>query len=204
MFEPIVINREEWLAQLITRLVPMIDSVGGTVPGSIRPSVSFPSKGGIGKRQVVGQCWYPIQCEDQTSTNILVSPVISDPLEVAETVLHELVHAAVGPGHGHKGPFIDLARKLGFTKPWKSTPASEVLKLDLQGVLSLLPPYPHGALDVKALLSGAPKPQSTRMKKLECVSCGYTVRVAQKWITIGLPTCPCGSAIEETTPDGGE
>lgn len=198
------VNREEWLGKLIALLIPLIDSVGGTVPSPIRASVSFPSKGAIGKRRVIGQCWYPIQCADEKSTNILVSPVLSDPMEVAETVLHELVHAAVGPGHGHKGPFIDLARKVGFTKPWKSTPASDVLTIDLLGILSLLPPYPHGALDVKSILDGVPKPQSTRMKKLECPKCGYTVRVAQKWITVGLPTCPCGSGIEETAADSGE
>ncbi len=197
-------NREEWLNALILRLSPMIESVGETVPEGIRATVSFPSKGGIGKRRVIGQCWYPTQCEDKKSTNLLVSPLLSDPVEVAETVLHELVHAVVGPGHGHKGPFIELARKLGFTKPWKSPPATDELKLDLQGVLSLLPPYPHGALDAAVALAGAPKPQTTRMVKLECVHCGYTLRGAKKWIDLGLPTCYCGGSIELTASDSGE
>jgi hypothetical protein len=49
----------------------------------------------------------------------------------------------------------------------------------------------HARLD----LSGRRK-QSTRMLKLECTNCGYTVRTTQKWIEVGLPTCCCGSDME--------
>lgn len=41
-----------------------------------------------------------------------------------------------------------------------------------------------------------PKKQSTRMLKVICPGCGYTVRTTQKWIDIGLPTCPCGEEME--------
>jgi hypothetical protein len=45
-------------------------------------------------------------------------------------------------------------------------------------------PYPAG------FLTDNPK-QGTRMRKCECLVCGYTARVARKWITqAGPPICP--------------
>ena len=38
--------------------------------------------------------------------------------------------------------------------------------------------------------------QTTRMLKLECPDDGYIVRTTQKWIDVGLPTCPCGTEME--------
>jgi len=39
-------------------------------------------------------------------------------------------------------------------------------------------------------------PQTTRMLKVECPADGYIVRTTQKWIDLGLPTCPCGEEME--------
>ena|ERR1035438_9605122 len=72
-----------------------------------------------------------------------------------------------------------LAKVLGFTKPWKSTPATPELTQRLAGLYAPLGPYPH-------------KPQSTRLLKAECGECGYTVRVTKKWLEAkGAPICPC-------------
>lgn len=191
-----LLNREGWLALLISRLVPLFDERGASLPEKIQVSVSFPSKGGLGKRRVTGQCWYPQDNADEETTTILVSPLLYQSLEVAETVLHELIHASVGAGHGHKGPFIDLARRMGFTKPWTSTPATGELKGDLQAILDTLPPYPHTALEAKESAKG--KPQTTRLVKVECVKCSYTLRTTRMWIEKGLPTCYCGGEIQET------
>ena len=38
--------------------------------------------------------------------------------------------------------------------------------------------------------------QSTRMLKVLCPSCGYTLRTTARWLAVGFPTCPCGT---ETT-----
>ncbi len=32
--------------------------------------------------------------------------------------------------------------------------------------------------------------QSTRLKKVYCRHCGYTARVTQKWLDLGVPACP--------------
>ena len=65
-----------------------------------------------------------------------------------------------------------LAKVLGFTKPWKSTPVT------LDGVAKNA--------------NGDKKPGGTRLLKAECGECGYTVRVTKKWLEAkGAPICPC-------------
>jgi hypothetical protein len=186
-------TREEWLNKLITALRPWFDSLGQPLPEKLRVSCSWPSKNALSrKKRVVGQCWYPASSADGT-TEVLVSYVQAEPLEVAETIAHELVHAAVGPGHGHGGLFIALARQLGFTKPWKSTPATEELKAELTEVIKTLGEYPHAVLDSKSTeAGGGEKPQKARMLKVKCGECGYTVRTTKKWLEDrGAPICPC-------------
>lgn len=38
----------------------------------------------------------------------------------------------------------------------------------------------------------AKRSNTCRLRKLACQDCGYTVRVARSWMTVGLPDCPCG------------
>lgn len=37
---------------------------------------------------------------------------------------------------------------------------------------------------------------TTRMRKVECRWCGYVIRVSAVHMAKGLPTCPCGEAME--------
>jgi hypothetical protein len=140
------------------------------------------------KKRTIGQCWSP-NCSADHATEIFISPYLGDGGQVAETLLHEMVHAAVGTECGHKGAFVETAKKLGLLKPWKSTSASPELKAKL---LALLPgAYPHGSLN--SLDSGIKK-QGTRMVKVSCGGCGYTVRTTRKWLDgSGAPICPCNT-----------
>ena len=182
-------TREEWLNTLAENLRPLFDAVGATVPDKVRVSVGWPSARGLSpKKRTIGQCWSP-KCSADQATEIFISPWLGEGGMVAETLLHEMVHAAVGTECGHKGTFVACAKKLGFTKPWKSTPASGELKAQLAG---LLPgDYPHAALDS---LPDGKKKQSTRMVKVVCAECGYTARTTRKWLDdAGAPMCPCNS-----------
>lgn len=44
--------------------------------------------------------------------------------------------------------------------------------------------------ELEEIITSAKKKQTTRLKKAECGLCGYTVRLTQKWIDVGLPLCP--------------
>lgn len=37
-----------------------------------------------------------------------------------------------------------------------------------------------------------------RLRKVACEDCGYTVRMARSWMTVGLPVCPCGQGMRPT------
>jgi len=41
---------------------------------------------------------------------------------------------------------------------------------------------------------------STRLRKVACPDCGYTVRMARSWMELGLPVCPCGAEMRPTEP----
>lgn len=182
-------NREAWLVALVEALRPTFAKHGSPLPAKLRVSCSFPSRGGIkaaGKATTIGQCWYPQNSADGT-TEVFVSPTQADPMIVAEILVHELVHAALGPGHGHGKVFKRLALLVGLEGPMTATSAGSRLKTDLAPMLRALGPYPHASLDATA----AEKKQTTRLIKVTCPYCDYSVRITRKWLDeAGGPLCP--------------
>ncbi len=90
-------------------------------------------------------------------------------------------------------PIRRIALAVGLAGKMTATHASPELTERLNVLCSQIGPYPHTSLDRSQL-----KKQSTRMLKVECPECGYTVRTTAKWIEAGLPTCPCGTEMECT------
>lgn len=192
------LTREQWLNLLTERYRDGIfkeQAPGFTLPDKLRISVGWPSKNGLGrKKRTIGQCWSPECSEDQT-TEVFISPTLGEPYRAAETLLHELVHAAVGTAAGHKGAFISCAKKLGFESPWTQTPASEDLKVRIAEMLKDMPSFPHAGLDA-AMIEKLTKKQGTRMLKAKCEECGYTVRTTRQWLDkAGAPLCPCNKQV---------
>jgi hypothetical protein len=113
---------------------------------------------------------------------------------VGSVLLHEMLHAALGQEAGHGKSFKRLATDVGLVGPVRSTVAGEKLSRHLSDLVnSGLGEYPHAPLT----LGGAgTKPQTTRLLKASCNECGYTIRLTQKWVAVGLPTCPCGCLME--------
>jgi hypothetical protein len=109
---------------------------------------------------------------------------LQNPVEVLETLAHELIRVAAGPKAGHKGAFVKIAKSIGFKAPWTSTPATPELLVNLGS-------YPHAAIDK----SGR---KEARHADAQCglPACNYTVRTTQQWIDTGLPTCVCGTGME--------
>lgn len=184
-------TREEWLNIAIDRLRGLFEEQGASIPKKVRASCGWPHVRGVASaHRRIGECWSPEASADQT-IEIFISPVLDDTKRVAATLVHELVHAAVGNEAGHRKPFSQLAKKVGLEKPWTATVASPELEQRLVTLLS--EKYPHSKLDRNV----GRKKDGTRMLKVMCPSCGYVVRVAQKWIDQGLPTCCCGQEMEE-------
>ena len=184
------LTREGWLNLAVERLHPMFTEAGATIPEKVRVSCGWPSVRALAhSKRRIGECWSPSVSADQT-IEMFISPSLGKADQVLPVLVHELVHAAVGNEAGHRAPFSRLAAKLGLVKPWTATTASPELAKKLS---TLMPEaYPHAAID----RTKQPK-QGTRMVKVICPGCGYTIRTTNKWIEVGLPTCVCGEQMEE-------
>lgn len=182
------VTRESWLLALVEETTPWFEEVGLTVP-AFRISTGFTSKGARSTR--IGECWYGTATDDGVP-QVFVHPALNDPEAVAGVVVHEVIHAALGPGHGHGSTFKRPALALGLEGRMTATTPGEDLLKRLRPVLKRLGPYPHGALRPTGdptSKSTSPK-QGTRMLKVVCPECGYTARTTRKWLDIGAPLCP--------------
>lgn len=183
-------TREEYLGLAAERLAPLFVEAGAPLPADIQIGVGLPSSAARARRnQAIGECWSPEKSAAKRF-EIFVSPVLGDVLGAMATLVHELVHAAVGVKEGHRGRFAKVAKKLGLLPPMRATTAGPELKARLNAISTDLGPYPHAALDVT---KPERKPQATRLRKVSCPGCGYVARIAQSWIERGLPTCICGT-----------
>lgn len=188
-------TREEWLTDAAVMCLHHINTNTGIYENGVdmpllAVSCGFPGgRSASGKNAAIGQCWSS-QASAAGRTEIFISPTISDPIVVLATLLHEVIHAVVGLECGHKGEFKRVAIACGLEGKMTATVASEALKSVLATWVSHLGEYPHAQLTPSA--SGIKK-QSTRLIKVECPSCGYTVRTTQKWLQVGVPTCVCGT-----------
>lgn len=164
-------TREEWLTQAEPSTAAILKERTGLVvpPGYI--SVGFP-KGARSRMRAVGQCFSGALSADRRP-HLFVSPTEGDAATVLAIVLHEQIHAAVGPELGHRGEFVRVARAVGFMKPWAGTrPGPELMSRLNTLARKTLGPYPHAALTV------APrKGPGSRLRLWEC-ECGVKVRVA--------------------------
>lgn len=191
-------TREEWLNRAVEALES--DYFDSSVP--VRVSVGWPSAFALSKRKRrIGECWKPEATKDGIP-HIFVSPILEEPVIVLAVLLHELIHAR-HPGAGHKGVFIDEAKRVGLEAPWTGTAPSDELIEKLKATAQALGDYPHTAL---VPTEKATKPQTTRMLKTECKSTGYLARMTKKWLDeYGPPLCPCcGEPMElEAKKEGG-
>jgi hypothetical protein len=162
--------------------------LGHPIPERVRIGVGFPSVRGIASRnQRIGECWSNERSGDDHH-EIIISPVIADGMRVAGILTHELIHAAVGVVHGHKGPFRAMAHGLGLEGKMTATTEGDAFKRLADPILDAIGPYPHAELH--AMTNGRKK-QVARLIKCECAECGYVARVARQWLDDqGAPHCP--------------
>jgi hypothetical protein len=114
-------TREDWLAQAIAELRPVFSALNHPLPDNIRVACGFPSSNArSAKNRAVGEHWSARASADQTH-EILISPVIDDPVRVLGILVHELAHASTD-GDGHKGRFPALVKALSLEgKPTATT-----------------------------------------------------------------------------------
>jgi len=182
-------TREEWLTQAVNELRPVFDSAKFPLPANIRVTCGFPSRRARSRNKFIGEHWSGAASEDGTH-EILISPVEDDPVQVFAVLVHELAHAATdGDGHGSK--FKRCVRSLWLEGKPTATVAGLKFKTEFEPLIESLGAYPHARLNVGV---NAVK-QSTRMIKACCPTCGYTIRLSDKWVKLGLPVCPIDGSL---------
>ncbi|WP_342627530.1 transcription elongation protein SprT [Nguyenibacter vanlangensis] len=194
-------------------MAPRFEALGKPLP-PFRVAVGFTSRGM--NKTAAGECWDKRASQDGRF-EIFVGPQVRGAEDAAFILAHELIHAAVGLQHGHKGEFERIALLMGFPRPLtqiaRMTPA---MREWIDPLLSAIGNIPHAPLEWSILdepgakpkmrrtpggvepdgdgedapVSSRPKKQSARMIKVACPHCGYTARVTRKWLDIGAPHCP--------------
>lgn len=191
-------TREDWLNRVASDLAPLFEKAGAPLPPKVRLAIGFPSTGDKGKR--IGECWDKTASGDATF-EILIRPDCDDPAEVVAIVAHELVHSAVGIKAGHGPAFRRVAKSIGLAGRMTATVAGPDFIAAVAPILKAAGPLPHARLrfgrspednaDDPDILTTRPKRQKNRHNKCTCTECGYTVRVAKKWVDLkGPPLCP--------------
>lgn len=183
-------TREEWLNLAMTKLQEQV-FVAHKLPSNIRVSCGFPSARAFSARkQRIGECWSDKASGDKTF-EIFISPVLAKSVDVLDCLAHECIHALVGIEAGHKGPFKRVMKEIGLVGKPTATKAGDALKATLEAIVQDLGEYPHATLS-----HSSRKKDGTRLIKISCGDCGYIARTTQKWVDIGLPTCPCGNEMQ--------
>ena len=153
-------TREQWLKDVALAMAPQFTDCGYLLP-DFRISCGFPSRNATArKNRSVGQCW-DADASDDKHHEILISPVMADAMEVAAVIAHELIHAVLPPGTGHKGKFPSAMKFLGLEGKPTATKAGGLFKQWCQPILDKAGDYPHARLNAE----GKVKKQSTRMIK---------------------------------------
>jgi hypothetical protein len=175
------LERQHWLERAVEAMRNKFIGAGYTVPQKIRVSIGWPKR--AASCGAIGECWATEASSDRHA-ELFVSPELTEGGRILDVLAHELVHATVGTAAGHRKPFKQCALKIGLQGPMRSTTASPEFEGWTRALMQRIGPYPAG------YLTDTPK-QGTRMLKCECATCGYTVRITRKWLTLaGPPICP--------------
>lgn len=180
------LTREAWLLFAVGHVAPIFAEAGYTVP-RVRVSCAIPSTSRRGS--AVGQCW-PTGRSDDGVNEIHISPIYADPVEVLDTLVHELVHAVDDCKNRHGAEFKKIALAIGLQGKMREASAGPALKGRLQTIAAALiadlGPYPHAKLSVGGVMyESARKPA-----RAECPHCRFKVSMLRNHLKLGPPICP--------------
>jgi len=184
-------NREQWLTEIADRIAPYFKRKG-YFPQAYRLTCGWPCRGALAaKNRRLGECHSSASSSGKVR-EVFVSPLVDDGSKVAGIVAHELVHASLDAGVGHKGPFVQAMRHLGFVgKPTCTVPGKDLTER-LAKIIEEIGAYPHQALRPAARVV-----KTGTTVRLVCGECGCKVSMSRSWYDrAGAPTCGCGAAME--------
>lgn len=180
------ITREQWLNLAATFMADKFKETGKPLPEKLHVSCGFPTKGAVSGK-IIGQCFYP-EVSSEAFTEVFIHPKLSDSQEVAAVLAHELCHAALGPGFGHRKEFKTLAYAMMLTGPATATVGSEEFNTYFLQFIDKHGSYPHSAMTLAAR-AAKPKAESKNLN-LRCPECNYYARTTDEFLSQGRLRCP--------------
>ena len=192
-------SREEWLRHA----VELIDEQIFNKSLELEYHKDFQIACGWTRRPTValGETIYPYEGEDVSiddffPVTIHINCTIKDPIEMIEVLVHECIHAFKGiKGHGKQ--FAEVAREVGFEKPYTKNHPSQFLVDNCTSIYNQLKEK-YGDFPGKAIVM---KPQEKkegqkRIIMLFCPACGMELKADRKMFEKHgqkCPTCSCGA-----------
>ena len=209
------IVREQWLHRFVDEFCrPLFQKRGYSIPRNLRLTCGWPATGGLSpKKRTLSELWHSNESADGTY-EILVSPSLDDPYQVAEALIKQLVYL-VGSQVKARKRFYRVAVAVDLTGSTTTATLSEALLRRLQEFFDPpdpFPAYPHARIDASQR-----EKQRTRMLKAFCQMCNerpraehYIIRLSKQVANLGLPECPvCRTRLkledqkeEERAPNG--
>jgi hypothetical protein len=140
---------------------------GGFTKGRALAHVHYDSATGNGKHEI------------RMSVELGGRKTKGDSARVADVLLHEMIHTCA-TRHGHGGAFALIAKNIGLEGRMTATVAGKQLSTRIwDEVVSTLGRYPHAAVE---LIPRGQRGKGSRLKKCECLQCGFNFRTTGKWI----------------------
>ena len=177
-------NREEWLINAVEELRPLFADAGYPLCQRIRVSCAFPTT--HTRSGALGQA-FPDGASADRALEVMIAPSLDQPRDVFAVLVAQLAHATNG-AMSHASVAYQAAAAAMHLEPaginWRVTRPNGAFEAAFGQIIDSLGPYPHAALSAER-----PKTQGTRMLKAVCPTCGYIVRVSNRWASKGLPVC---------------
>ena len=170
-------TREEWLRRFVRRARPVFEADGLTIPERLFVGV------GLLDRRAVGRT-YSDKLSSVGAVEITVEQTRDSTVEVAGTLVHELIHAS--GIHGHRRDFAKAGRQLGLCGKPRSMRFDQALPEWAETIVEMIGPYPPGTLQHPP----REKRQTTRMLKVECQACGMIWRASRSALDGKRLACP--------------
>ena len=170
---------------------------------------------GFKNPKTLGQCFSPT-CTFDGTIHVVLSVAHVDAVTTLETLVHELLHAALPDNVKHGAKFKEGMKALGLEGKATATYAAPELRLMLEKIVEELGDYPHKPLK-PVERKKSEKAAAKKTFKLFCPrkrngdkSCllvektaggDYNVSASRKSLKLGFPLCPCGAEMEMENED---
>ena len=174
-------TREEWLARAAKSILEHVKELGYEPTGEVKVALGIcPQKGRSCK--TLGVC-YHAKASEGGFREIFINPELTDTRVILGVLTHEIGHAVLEDGVGHRKSFRTFCNRVGFDfKKAEHANDGETFWTWAKHIAEDLGNIPHKKLDCSAI-AGGKKKQKTRMLLLDCPCCSSKVRTAKGNLT---------------------